>query len=565
MNDTKELKEYQVLARKYRPQNFKDLIGQDVLVKTISNAIISNRISHGYLLNGVRGIGKTTTARLIAKSLNCLNKDNNSAEPCNKCDSCISIIEDRDLDVIEMDAASKTGVNDVREIIDNIKYKPIKSKYKIFIIDEVHMLSLNAFNALLKTLEEPPPHVKFLFATTEVKKIPITIISRCQRFDLQRVENSILIEHFISISKKEGINVDNDAIALLARFAEGSVRDGLSLFDQAIANENNNISANTIIKMLGLADRSNIFDLLDEIFKGDAEQAIKIFNNLYNSGSDVLMIFDEMIKVVHFLTQIKISPKIKEEKNIPEFERIKGFEMANNISLASLGTIWQVLFKGYQELQNTSHLHQHGEMLIIRLIYLYDGPSPDELLKNFEKKLTENSVEKIEEPTKSKDDHGGKNLYNSKENTINSNTNAPNTISVKSFREFVNFFYSNREGLLHSYLYNEVKLISFKEGEVVINTNNISDPKFSRTIGRLISKWTGRIWQIIVSNSNIGQTLYEEDLINQQKQIELMKNESEIKLILDMYPNAKIHSITPIEEIVDEQTLNKNLNKKKEN
>jgi DNA polymerase-3 subunit gamma/tau len=274
-------------------------------------------------------------------SLNCEDRIQEKCEPCAKCDSCVSIREDRNLDVIEMDAASKTGVDDIREIIDNVKYKPVNSKYKIFIIDEVHMLSKNAFNALLKTLEEPPAHVKFIFATTEVKKIPITIISRCQRFDLHRIATTVLTSHLMNLAKKENINIDKDAMALIVRSADGSVRDGLSLLDQAITNEKDKITANSIIDMLGLADRGNIFDLMDAIFQGDPVNALAIFNRIHQAGADVVMIFDEMLNVTHFITQIKIAPELKEDIHIPELERNKGFEMAEKISMASLGMILQ--------------------------------------------------------------------------------------------------------------------------------------------------------------------------------------------------------------------------------
>ena len=381
-----EQEEYRVLARKYRPQLFSDMIGQETLVQTLSNAITANRIAHAYLLAGVRGVGKTTTARLIAMSLNCIARSKESCEPCGKCESCISVRNDHNIDVIEMDAASKTGVDDIREIIENVKYKPVKSKYKIFIIDEVHMLSKSAFNALLKTLEEPPSHIKFIFATTEVKKIPITIISRCQRFDLHRIATINLTDHLNNVAKKENIKIDKDAMALIVRSADGSIRDGLSLLDQAITNEKNNIVANSVVHMLGLADRGKIFDLMDAILKGDAKLSLEIYNKIYQSGADVVMIFDEMLKVTHFLTQIKISPDIQNDIHIPELERSKGFQMSEKISMSSLGIVWQALFKGLQELQSGLHLFQHGEMIIIRLIYLYEGPSPDELVKKLEKK-----------------------------------------------------------------------------------------------------------------------------------------------------------------------------------
>ena len=547
--------EYTVLARKYRPQRFEDLIGQNALVQTLSNAITNNRVAHAYLLTGVRGIGKTTTARLIAMALNCETRSKGFFEPCGKCDSCSSIRADHNLDVIELDAASKTGVDDIREIIDNVKYKPVSCKYKIFIIDEVHMLSKNAFNALLKTLEEPPPHVKFIFATTEVKKIPITIISRCQRFDLHRIEISILTSHLNLIAKNENVKVNTDAMALIVRSADGSVRDGLSLLDQAIANEGDEISVDTITSMLGLADRGQVFDLLDAIFSGDASLSLEIFQKLYQAGGDILMIFDEMLKITHFLTQLKISPKIKDDIYIPELERTKGAEMSQKITMSSLGRFWQVLFKGYEELQLGSHLYQLGEMIIIRLIYLYDGPSPDELIKKIEQKIEKNKnaspvIHKNVEESSSKN----VNLEKKIKNNVEQNDDiTSHIVPIKSFRQFVDLFYQKREGILHTHLYNSVKLISFKEGEIIINTEKISDPNFPRIIARYISKWTGRIWTISNSNSNIGKTLQEEDIITQQKEIKIMKKDPEIQNMFNKFPGISIHSITPIGEASDEK------------
>ena len=543
--------EYKVLARKYRPQKFNDLIGQEVLVKTLTNSILQNRIAHAYILTGVRGVGKTTTARLIAMSLNCENRSEKTCEPCGKCNSCLAVLEDNNLDVLEMDAASKTGVDDIREIIDNIKYKPVNSKYKIFIIDEVHMLSKSAFNALLKTLEEPPEHIKFIFATTEVKKIPITIISRCQRFDLLRIQIKDLSEQLSKISIEEKIKIDQEALNLIVRSADGSMRDGLSLLDQAIANENDNITATSIIKMLGLANREGVFDLLESIFNGDAPQAIKIYNSIYEAGADVVMIFDEMLNIVHFITQMKIAPELKNELYIPELERTRGQELSSKISMTSLGMVWQVLFKGYEELQSGYHLFQHGEMIILRLIHLYDGPNPDDLIKKY-------STSNIEENTvlnKKKDELniGEKNQADIIKNIEQKSTNIKGIISVKSYRHFVELFYKNKEAILHTNLYNNVKLISFKEGEIEINSSSISDKHFNRTIAKLISKWTGRIWQVSSSTSNLGQTLYEEDLIQEQKEIDQMKDDTEVKNLLDSFPGIKIHSITNIKEAIAEQ------------
>ncbi len=559
-----EILEYKVLARKYRPQKFKNLIGQNTLVEILSNAILKNRLAHAYVLNGVRGVGKTTTARIIAMSINCKEKQVNDFEPCGNCKSCTSIGSDGNLDVIEMDAASNTGVDDVREIIDNVKYKPILGDFKIFIIDEVHMLSKSAFNALLKTLEEPPGHVKFIFATTELKKIPITVLSRCQRFDLHRIENKILSEYINKIAKLEKINIETDAVSLIVRSADGSVRDALSLLDQAISNEKPKIDSDHIIEMLGLADREKIFNLLTSILKGDSADSLSIYRKLYDLGSDVNMIFDELLNVVHFLIQFKIAPEIKNDVYIPESERNIGEELSANVSLNNLNIIWQILFKGYQELQSGIHLFQHGEMIILRLIYLFDGESPDDLIKKIKKK--ENK-----ENTRSYSEENNNNLQGDKIININKTKNriddnvklGKDYTEIKDFRQFVDMFYINREGLLHTKLYNDATLISFKDGDVTLNLDKILDKTFSRTIAKLISKWTGRIWQVNSSTSNLGKSLHEEDIINQQKQIDIMKNDKEIKKILYEFPESEIHTITEISDINTQQDF-VNINFKKE-
>ena len=548
-----EEKKYKVLARKYRPQKFEDLIGQELLVKILSNAINNDRLAHAYILTGVRGVGKTTTARLIAMSINCKNRDKKNCEPCGNCDSCKSTTSDSNLDVIEIDAASNTGVDDIREIIDNVKYKPVIGDYKIFIIDEVHMLSKSAFNALLKTLEEPPEHVKFIFATTEIKKVPITVLSRCQRFDLHRIENKILSDHLLKISKLENIDIDLDAISLIVRSADGSVRDGLSLLDQAITSPNEKVDSQTVISMLGLADREKIFNLVEIILEGDALGAINKYKELYELGADIAMIFDELLNVVHFLVQIKIAPDLKDDIYIPEFERNKGAELSSKMTLNNLNIIWQILFKGYQELQNSSHLYQHGEMIILRIIYLHDGPSPEDLIKKMDKEVVKKEpLEKnLELQNESNESNKVLNFNeNKKEILPKENVNIKH---VQDFRHFVDMFFKNREGLLHTKLYNDVQLVSFKEGEVTLNTSKINDTGFNRTVAKLISKWTGRIWQIHSSTSNLGKSLHDEDIINQQKEIEIMKNHPEVKKILKEFPESKIHAITELGEINDDE------------
>ena len=447
-------------------------------------------------------------------SINCKNRDKKNCDPCGNCDSCKSTTSDSNLDAIEIDAASNTGVDDIREIIDNVKYKPVIGDYKIFIIDEVHMLSKSAFNALLKTLEEPPEHVKFIFATTEIKKVPITVLSRCQRFDLHRIENKILSDHLLKISKLENIDIDLDAISLIVRSADGSVRDGLSLLDQAITSPNEKVDSQTVISMLGLADREKIFNLVEIILEGDALGAMNKYKELYELGADIAMIFDELLNVVHFLVQIKIAPDLKDDIYIPEFERNKGAELSSKMTLNNLNIIWQILFKGYQELQNSSHLYQHGEMIILRIIYLHDGPSPEDLIKKLDKEVVEKEPLKKNLELQNETNESSKVLNfdeNKKEILPKENVDIKH---VKDFRHFVDMFFKNREGLLHTKLYNDVKLVSFKEGEVTLNTSKINDTAFNRTVAKLISKWTGRIWQIHSSTSNLGKSLHDEDIIN---------------------------------------------------
>ena len=549
-----DIKDFKVLARKYRPQTFADLIGQDILVQILTNAITTNKIANAYLLTGVRGVGKTTTARLIAMSLNCQNKKQDTCEPCGNCESCNSIKLDHNLDVIEMDAASKTGVDDVREIIDNVKYKPINNEYKIFIIDEVHMLSKSAFNALLKTLEEPPEHVKFIFATTEAKKIPVTILSRCQRFDLKRVESLKLSLHLKKISELEKVKIDDGAIALLVRAGDGSVRDSLSLLDQAIINNNQTVSVDSVTKMLGLADRGKIYDLIENIAKGNAAKSLAVFRDLYNSGADILMIFEELLSAVHSITQIKISPEIQDDISIPELERSKGVYFSDQLSMNSLSIMWQVLFKGFEELQNGFHLYQHGEMILLRLIFLSKEPNPNKKIKETTSEQSEQvKLESKDIDLKKKNNLDNNNMTNAYENKPAVTGGFP-LIRITNFRSFVDFFYMKREALLHTQLYNSVKLISFKEGEVTLNTSVIKDQHFNRNIAKLISKWTGRIWQIHSSDSNIGSSLSDEDVINQQNEIKIMKNHPQVKKILEALPGLSIHSITDITETVDETT-----------
>ena len=376
---------YRVLARKYRPQSFPELIGQDAVVRTLSNAIATGRIAHAFILTGVRGVGKTTTARIIARALNCVGSDGAggpTAAPCGECIHCRSIAEDRHVDVIEMDAASRTGVDDIRELTDGVRYRPVSARYKVYIIDEVHMLSKNAFNALLKTLEEPPPAVVFVFATTEIHKVPVTVLSRCQRFSLRRVPAELLVEHYRRVALAEGIEVEPAALALIARAADGSVRDGLSLLDQAIALCSGAVTETAVRDMLGVADRGQVFDLLETVLRGDAATALAQFDRLYQEGADPLLLLQDLLDLAHFLTRLKLAPTAGAGDPILEGDRERARPLADQLSMPALARVWQMLLKGLGEVQEAPSPVQAAEMVLVRLAYVADLPVPAELVRS---------------------------------------------------------------------------------------------------------------------------------------------------------------------------------------
>ncbi|MEQ1705724.1 MAG: DNA polymerase III subunit gamma/tau, partial [Rickettsiales bacterium] len=382
--------EYRVLARKYRPTNFHDLIGQEVLVRTLSNAIKSNRIAHAFLLTGIRGIGKTTTARIIARALNCIGADGKGGatiNPCGVCPHCLMISEDRHVDVLEMDAASHTGVGDIRDLIDTVRYLPTTARYKIYIIDEVHMLSNNAFNALLKTLEEPPPHVKFIFATTESRKIPVTILSRCQRFDLKRIDSEMLAAHLSNIATKEQVQAEEEAIKLISIAAEGSVRDSLSLLDQAIArgieeNGDFKVTAAAVRQMLGAADHSSTFRLLDILLQGKVAEALEDIEKQYGAGSDPLMIVQDALEMVHLITRVKVAPLALSDISLSEHDRASAKKLADALSMPVLTRLWQMLLKGISEVKIAPSPLSALEMLLVRIAYSAQLPTPIEIIRS---------------------------------------------------------------------------------------------------------------------------------------------------------------------------------------
>ncbi|MEO0822715.1 MAG: DNA polymerase III subunit gamma/tau [Pseudomonadota bacterium] len=376
---------YQVLARKYRPGHFRDLIGQEAMVRTLTNAFAHDRIAHAFILTGVRGVGKTTTARIIAKGLNCTGRgDRPTVDPCGECPACLAISAGRHVDVLEMDAASNTGVGDVREIIESVRYRAVEARYKVYIVDEVHMLSTSAFNALLKTLEEPPEHVVFLFATTEIRKVPVTVLSRCQRFDLRRIEPEVMLGHLEGIAAKEGAQVSREALGLITRAAEGSVRDALSLLDQAIAHgavAGGETDAATVRTMLGLADRARVFDLFEAVMAGDCAGALEELSRQYAEGADPALVLRDLAETTHWLSVLKISEALGEDPTVAPEERRRGTALAARLSMRVLTRAWQMLLKAMEELPRAPSAIMAAEMAIIRLTHVADLPSPEELVR----------------------------------------------------------------------------------------------------------------------------------------------------------------------------------------
>ena len=376
--------EYRVLARKYRPQTFDDLKGQDALVRTLRNAFEQNRVHHAFVLTGVRGVGKTTTARIIAKGLNCIGPDGQGGptmKPCGVCDNCRAIAEDRHVDVLEMDAASHTGVDDVRELIENVRYRPVAGRYKVYIVDEVHMLSKNAFNALLKTLEEPPEHAKFIFATTEIRKVPITVLSRCQRFDLRRIDIALLVELFERVCRDEQVEAEPEALRLVARAADGSARDGLSILDQAIALASGPVTVEGVRDMLGLVDRVRIYDLFEAVMAGRIADGLTVLSELYDGGADPVVVIQDLMELTHAITRMKAAPQAAGANDLGEAERERGRALAETLAVPSLTRTWQMLAKGLAEVQSAPVPVAAAEMVLIRVAHSADMPDPADLVR----------------------------------------------------------------------------------------------------------------------------------------------------------------------------------------
>ena len=541
-SDNLSAQEYRVLARKYRPQTFSDLIGQETLVKTLANALQYGRLAHAFVLTGVRGIGKTTTARIIAKGLNCVGEDGRggpTVNPCGVCSNCLSITEDRHVDVLEMDAASRTGVDDIREIIDGVRYKPVAARYKIYIIDEVHMLSKNAFNALLKTLEEPPENVKFIFATTEIRKVPITVLSRCQRFDLRRISIEDLINLFSTICEKENIKADSEALRLIARAADGSARDGLSLLDQSMALTDDQISPELVQKMLGLGGKKELFDLFEEVMQGNLPEALSRVGNLNALGSDPLQIAQDLLEITHLVTKFKVASKVVGEI-VTDLEIERGNYLATKLPMVQLGRCWQMLLKGVGEIQQASSQLAALEMVLIRLAYLAEPNKPDETVEranlDIKKKVNVNQINSDE---------------TSKQETIvlESPSNElihPQGIRDIAFADIVDLFEEKREGVIHSKLVTKVRLVSVAACRLEIMETNEIDNKFAVQVSKLLGEWTGQDWMVSVVRREGEKTMQQQMLEKERSMKSVAAQDPLVARIIETFPGATINTVRPL-------------------
>ena len=539
---------HRVLARKYRPLNFTKLVGQNNLIKTLSGSIERGRLAHAYILTGVRGVGKTSTARIIAKLFNCTNPEKSSEiaiNPCGVCDSCSGIAEGKNIDVLEIDAASNTGVDNIRELIDGVGYKPLTSKFRVYIIDEVHMLSKGAFNALLKTLEEPPEHVKFIFATTEIRKVPITILSRCQRFDLQIVPSKILIDHLKWVCEEENIKFTLEALQIIVRVSGGSVRDALSLLDQSASISGDDIKSETISFMLGLPSRVSSIEILENIFDSNIENALKIYDNVINHGTNGEILIGDMLDIIHLSTRINIIG----EKNldtfmnsIPDGEKA-GILKISKISLPGLTRAWQILLKGIEEIRAAPNPDEAGSMILIRLAYSCNLPDPASLVKKIQASLEENKTT-FNDSLEEKDD-GKKNtseIINDLQE-INSIDNKTTLAEVNTFEDLVEIFKIKGELLLHAQLLSCVHLISFEKGKLEISISGNTNNNIAKDISKFLKNWTGEDWVISIVDDQGTETLDHKNERKAQEEVENTKNTPEMQKVLKAFPNAELKSV----------------------
>ncbi len=578
---------YRVLARKYRPKDFNDLIGQEPMVQTLSNAFRTGRIAQAYMLTGVRGVGKTTTARILARALNYVKGENDqpTIELGDEGEHCRAIIEGRHMDVIEMDAASHTGVDAMRDLIESAQYRPATARHKVYIIDEVHMLSGSAFNALLKTLEEPPEHVKFIFATTEIRKVPVTVLSRCQRFDLRRIEAGQLSEHLASICEMEGAKAEDDALSMIARAADGSVRDSLSMLDQAIAHGSmsgdSKITADAMRSMLGLSDRARIVDLFEHLMKGDIAAALGELKAQYETGAEPQVVLTDLADFIHLVTRLKFVPDTAKDRSLSEIERKRGREFADKLSVRVLGRAWQMLLKGLGEVGSADRPLPVAEMVLVRLAHASSLPTPDEILKdmsgddkprssplaspstqNAAGPLTGNpqsvappsSAESASpSPVMSADQSSG--------HVVAMQQSAPEPVAqhveqeppsgthtISRFEELIFLVEDKRDLALKTAIKRHIRLVSFAEGRMEMNLVENPPRDFLTNLGRKLEEWTGKRWMLSVSQKEGAATLAEQEHEENEARMDDAKSHPAVEAILKNFPGSKIVNIRVREE-----------------
>ncbi len=563
-------KPYRVLARKYRPSSFEDLIGQEAVVRTVSNAFETGRIPQAWVLTGVRGVGKTTTARILARALNYELPDGSVKGPTIHMPvlgtQCQAIMESRHMDVLEMDAASHTGVDDVRQINDSVRYAPASARYKVYIIDEVHMLSTAAFNAFLKTLEEPPEHAKFVFATTEIRKVPVTVLSRCQRFDLRRVEADVLMKHLANIATKEGVAIEPEALGIIARAAEGSVRDSLSLLDQAIAHAAGEVRADAIRQMLGLADRTRVIELFHHLVTGDIAAAFNEFRDQYDTGADPVVVLSDLAEFVNFVTRVKAVPATADNVAFSETERLRARDYATKLSWRVLSRMWQMLLKGIAETQAATRPAAAAEMVLVRIAYAADLPTPDEAIRMIEQNggnspIVTSSAAPRGAPAPAMSSSaisssamaplarpqgptlaavGGGAMRPQMVQAQPAPQNQPPALRLASFPELVALAGKNRDVLVKGALETDVRLVRFEDGRLEIALERHAQRSLVTDLGRKLEEWTGRRWTVIVSNEAGQATLREQNLQAKNERERIAEADPRVQEVLARFPGTKV-------------------------
>ena len=572
-------KSYRVLARKYRPETFVDLVGQDAMVRTLRNAFKADRIAQAFIMTGIRGTGKTTTARIIAKGMNCIGADGKgrpTTDPCGQCENCLAIMEGRHVDVMEMDAASRTGVDDIREIIDSVHYRAASARYKVYIIDEVHMLSTNAFNALLKTLEEPPAHVKFIFATTEIRKVPVTVLSRCQRFDLRRIEPEVMIALLKKIASTEEASITNEALALITRAAEGSARDAQSLLDQAISHGAGETTVDKVRAMLGLADRGRVMDLFDMIMRGDASSALGELGAQYSDGADPLAVLRDLAEITHWVSVVKITPVAAEDPTISPDDRIRGKGFAESLSMRVLTRTWQLLLKALEEVANAPNAMMAAEMAIIRLTHVADLPTPDDLIRRLQdateptSSATEGNVTvqklsnhrpqseacgnaQTSEGLQPSTSLGGNTvLCASGTNTALAVSSAQVLKKFPSFDHVLMLIRDQREIKLLMDVENHVRLAKYSPGRIEFEPTPEAPSDLGERLGSRLTLLTGVRWAISIVSKGGAPTIKAKQAAEEENLKSEAKAHPLVQAIFDAFPKAAISNVKTTKSIANE-------------